>query len=270
MNGNQTYFFTLSCQVVDSFACSFRNRTHCNDYAFCIFSSVVIEQTVFTSCDLGDFIHIFFYDSRNCIIVRVARFSMLEEVVRVFSHTACNRSFRIQGTCAEFSQRLLVDQRSQIFIFQCFDLLDFVRCTETVEEVHERNTGFDCSQVGNTCQIHHFLYRTFGQHGEACLTGRHYVLMVTEDTQCVRSQCTSRYMEYARQQFTCDLVHVRDHQQQTLRSRISRSQCTSLQRTVNCTGSTTFRLHFLHHYSFAENILTSGSSPFIYIFCHRR
>ena len=50
-----------------------------------------------------------------------------------------------------------------------------------------------------------------------------------EDTQGVRCQCTGRYMEYARQQFTCDLVHVRDHQQQTLRSRVSRSQCTSLQ-----------------------------------------
>ena len=185
MNGNQTYFFTLSCHVVDSFACSFRNRTHCNDYAFCIFSSVVIEQTVFTSCDLRDFIHIFFYDSRNCIIVRVARFSMLEEVVRVFSHTACNRVVRIQRAFTEFCQSLLINQTCQIFILQHFNFLDFVRSTETIEEVDEWHARFDSSKMGYSSHIHNFLYRTFAQHGETCLAARHDVLMVTKDTQCV-------------------------------------------------------------------------------------
>ena len=167
-------------------------------------------------------------------------------MVRIFSHTTSYRFHRVQCAGTEFSQSFLVDQRSKIIIFQHFNLLDFVRCTETIEEVHERNARFDGSQVSNTSQIHHFLYRAFSQHGETCLACRHYVLMVTEDTQCVRSQCTSRHMEYARQELTGNFVHVRDHQEKTLGSSVSSSQRTSLKRTVNCTGSTTFRLHFLY------------------------
>ena len=58
---------------------------------------------------------------------------------------------------------------------------------------------------------------TRAEHREACLTASHYVLVVTEDTQRVRCQRTCRHVENARQQLTCNLVHVRNHQQQTLR-----------------------------------------------------
>ena len=64
---------------------------------------------------------------------------MLEEVVGVFSHTTGYRIHRIQCAGTEFSQSFLINQRSKIFVFQHFDLLDFVRSTETIEEVHERN-----------------------------------------------------------------------------------------------------------------------------------
>ena len=70
--GNHTHFFTVGCQVVDCFTGCFRYRTHCDNHAFCIFCSVVIEQTVFATCNLGNFIHVFFYDSRNSFIVVVA------------------------------------------------------------------------------------------------------------------------------------------------------------------------------------------------------
>ena len=72
VNGNQTNLFAVGNEVVDSFAGSFRYRTHSDDYAFCIFCTVVIEQTVFAACDLGNFVHVFFYDSRNCFIVVIA------------------------------------------------------------------------------------------------------------------------------------------------------------------------------------------------------
>ena len=77
-------------------------------------------------------------------------------------------------------------------------------------------------------------------------------------------------VEYARQKFACDFVHIRDHQQQTLRSGISSSQCTSLKRAVNCTGSTSFRLHFLYQNSFAEDVLATCGSPFVYVLSHGR
>ena len=123
---------------------------------------------------------------------------MLEEVVRILGHTASYRSHRVEGTGTEFSQSLLVDKWSEVVVLQHFNLLDFMRCTETIEEVDERNARLDSSQVSNASQIHNFLYRTFAQHRETCLAARHYILMIAEDTQGVRSQRTSRYMEYTR------------------------------------------------------------------------
>ena len=229
VNGYQTYLLALSDQVIDSLTSGLRNRTHGDDHTLSVLSSVIIEQTVFTACDLGNLVHIFFYDSGNCLVVRVGRFSVLEEMIRVLGHTASDRSLRVQGTGTELSQGLLVDKRSQVLILQSLDLLDLVRGTETVEEVHERYTRLDRSQVSDTGQVHNLLYGTLGQHGETCLTGRHHVLMVTEDTQRMRSQCTSGYVENARKQFTGDLVHIRDHKQQTLRSSVGCCQGTSLQ-----------------------------------------
>ena len=141
---------------------------------------------------------------------------MLEEVVGVLGHTACNGLVRSQLALAELSQCFLVDERSQIFIVQSFNFLDFVRSTETVEEIQERHAGLDGCQVSHAGQIHHFLHGTFAQHGESRLAARHNILMVAEDTEGVRSQCTSRYMEYARQELTCNLVHIGNHQQETL------------------------------------------------------
>ena len=34
-------------------------------------------------------------------------------------------------------------------------------------------SGLDGGQVGNTCQVHNFLYRTFGQHGKTSLAIRY-------------------------------------------------------------------------------------------------
>ena len=137
------------------------------------------------ACDFADFVHVFFYDSRNCFIEVIARFSVLEEVVGVFSHTACNRVVRIQRAFTEFCQSLLINQTCQIFILQHFNFLDFVRSTETIEEVDEWHARFDSSKMSYSSHIHNFLYRTFAQHGETCLAARHDVLMVTKDTQCV-------------------------------------------------------------------------------------
>ena len=150
-------------------------------------------------------------------------------MIRVLSHTTSDRLHRVQRTSTELSQCLLVDKRSQILVLQLLDLLDLMRSTETIEEVDKRHARLDRRQVSDTRQIHNLLYGTFRQHSETCLTARHHILMVAKDTQRVRSQRTGRNMEYARQQLTRDLVHVRDHQQQTLRSSVSCCQGTSLQ-----------------------------------------
>ena len=68
-------------------------------------------------------------------------------------------------------------------------------------------------------------------------------------------------MNNARQQLTSDLVHVGDHQEQTLGSGVSGGQGTSSQRAVYGTGSASLRLHLYQLYGLAEDVLlTLGSS----------
>ena len=183
VNGYQAHLFALCGQVVDGFADGFGYGTHGDDDAFCVCGTVVREQAVFAAGDFRHLVHVVLYDGRNCVVVIIARFTVSEERVGVFGHTACHRMFGRQGAAAELLQSLLVYQRSEVVVLQHFNLLDFVRRTETVEEVQERHAALDGRQVCHAGQIHHFLYGTFAQHGETGLAARHDVLMVTEDTQ---------------------------------------------------------------------------------------
>ena len=141
---------------------------------------------------------------------------MCEEGIRILSHTASHRLFRSQSTATEFSQCLLVDKGCEVFIFKHLNLLDFVRCAEAVKEIYERHTSLKGRKMSHAGKVHYLLNRTFTQHSEARLASRHYVLVVTEDTKSMRCQCTSRYVENARQVFTGNLIHIRNHKEQTL------------------------------------------------------
>ncbi len=158
MNGNETHLFAVGAEMVDSLLSSLGYRTHSDDYALSFRITVVVEETVFTTGDTGDFLHVFLYDFRNTVIVFVASLTVLEENVAVFSHAACYRIVGVEGTCAEFSECFLIDERSEVVLIHLFDLLDFVRCTESVEEVDERNTALDSGEVCHTCEVHHFLH----------------------------------------------------------------------------------------------------------------
>ena len=175
----------------------------------------------------------------------------------------------VQCASAELIDCIHIDHVSQILVIPDSNLLDLVRSTESVEEVDERNSAFDCCKVSNRSQIHDFLYAGLAEHCETGLTACHNVGLIAEDGQSVACQGTSGNVEHAGEQLACDFVHVRDHQQKSLRCSVSGSQCTSVQRTVNCTGCTGFRLHFLNLYFRTENVLSSLCRPLINVVCHR-
>ena len=64
--------------------------------------------------------------------------------------------------------------------------------------------------------------------------------MVAEDRQRVAGERTGRHVEYTGQKLAGDLVHVGDHQQETLRCGVGGGQGSGLERTVNGTGGTAF------------------------------
>ena len=94
--------------------------------------------------------------------------------------------------------------------------------------------------------------------------------MIAKDRKCMSADGTGSDVEYARQEFTGNFEHRRNHQQQALGSCIGSGQSTSLQRAVASTCSTGFRLHLNDINGVAENVFLTFCSPFVNLFCHNR
>ena len=195
---------------------------------------------------------------------------MLEEHVGVLGHTAGHGSVGTEGSGAEFLQRFAVQEGCEVFLRKSLDFLDFMRGAETVEEIDERHTAPDCRKMSYSSKIHHLLHAAFAEHGETGLAGAHHILMVPENTESMGSECTRRHMEHTGKEFAGNLVHIRNHQQETLRRCICRGESTGLKRAVDSTCGTGLTLHLLDMDCLAEDILSTGSRPVIDILRHRR
>ena len=174
----------------------------------------------------------------------------------------------VQSAGTESLNGVHVDHLGQVGVIPNSDLLDLVGGTETIEEVDEGDTAFDGGQVGNSAQVHNFLHVGFSQHGETGLAAGVNVGMVTEDVQSLGSHSTGRDMEHGGEQLASDLVHVGDHQQQTLGCGVGGGQSTGGQRAMNGTCSTGFRLHLNDLNGIAEDVQTTGSGPLVHIVSH--
>ena len=75
-------------------------------------------------------------------------------------------------------------------------------------------------------------------------------------------------MEHARQQLTGNLIHIGDHQQQALRSGISRRQSAGSQGAVYRAGSAGFGLHLHNLHGVAKDVFPAGSGPLVHIVSH--
>ena len=144
-----------------------------------------------------------------------------------------------------------------------------MRGAEAIKEVEERDGGLQCGQVRDQREVHDFLHGSGGQHRKAGLAAAHDVAVVAEDGQRMRRQCARAHMEHAGQQLARDLVHVRDHEQQTLRRGKRRGQCARLERTVHCARSAALALHLRDAYLLAEQIDSAVGRPVIRDFRHR-
>ena len=260
---HQAHFFTLGQLVVDDFFNGVAHGAHGHDDMFGIGGAVVVEELVVGADLLVDFVHVLLYDAGNGFIVGVAGLSGLEEDVRVLGAAAQNGVFGVQSSGAELLHRVHVHHFLQVFIVPLLHFLDLVRGAETIEEMQEGNAAFDGGPVGNGAQVHHFLRVGAGQHGKAGLAASHDVLMIAEDRQGVGSQGAGRTMDDARQQLTCDLVHVGDHQQQTLGGGVRCGERARRQRAVHSTGGAGFGLHLYNADFLPENVLLTIGRPLV-------
>ncbi len=188
---------------------------------------------------------------------------MLEVYVGVFSHASRHGSVGVEGRLAETVESLAVNERHEVVLAHRLDLLYLVAGAEAVKEVDERHTALDSGEMRHGSKVHDLLHRALAEEGEAGLAGRHDILVVAEDAQCVRGESASRHVEHARQQLAGNLVHVRNHQQQTLRCGVCGCERTGLQRTVNSSGGAGLTLHLLNTHCLAEDVLSPGGRPVI-------
>src|SRR5690606_308718 len=137
----------------------------------------------------------------------------------------------------------LVDQLLEVVDREGFYGGDLVGGTETVEEVQERNPGAEGGGVGDRGHVLSLLSGVRYQHRPAGLAGRHHVRVVTEDRQGVGGDGAGGDVDHCRGQFPGDLVHVGDHQEETLRGGEGGGESTRLQRAVDGTGGAALALH---------------------------
>ena len=194
---------------------------------------------------------------------------MLEERVAVLVRAAHGGALGVQAVVAEGSHCVHVTHFLQVIVVPDGDLLDLMGRAEAVEEVDERDAALDGGQVRDRGKVHDFLRVGLAEHGEAGLTAGVDVGMIAEDVQRMGRDGTRGDMEDGGQQFTGDLIHVRDHQQKPLRSSIGRRQSAGGQRAVNGAGSACLGLHLDDLDAVAEDVLTALRRPLVDIVGHR-
>ena len=268
--GDDTHLLALRDQVVDRLLDSLGHRTHGDNHVLGILGSIIYERLVVAARDLRNLLHGVGHHVGNRIVELIGSLARLEIDVGVLGRTAGHGVFGVECTGAELLQGVAVEQRSQRGFVDQLDLLDLVRGAEAVEEVQERHAGLQRHEVRYAGEVHDLLDRRSGEHRKTRLAGSHHVLVVTKDRQRLCGQRTRRNVEHAGQQLAGDLVHVGDHQQQTLRSGERRGERTALQRSVHGACGSGFGLHFNDFNGFTEDIFTALSGPLVHELGHRR
>ena len=258
----------LLCQIVDGLLDGVAHRTHSHDDILCLGISVVVERQIVAAGDLCDLAHVAGHDVGNGVVVLVGSLAGLEVYVGVLRGTAGHGFHGVEGTLAEALQSLVADQRTEVFALEDLNLLDFVGGAETVKEVQERQAALDGCKVSHGAEVHRLLRVIRYQEIEAGGTGSHHVLMVAKDRECLGCQGARRYVEHAGQHLAGNFIHIRNHEQQTLRRSEGRCQGTSLQRTVHRTGGTGLTLHLCDRRDIAEHIFLAVRYPLVEQFCH--
>ena len=269
MDGHAAGLLALGVEVVDDGLDGLGHRTHSHDDVLGILGTVVGEGGVVAAGQLADLSHILGHDVGQSVVVLVLQLAGLEIDVAVLGGTAGHVVLGVEGVLAESLEGLLVNERTQVFHIPGLDFLDLVAGAETVEEVEERHAALEGGEVCHRGEVHHLLHRALGEECEARLAGAHHVGVVAEDGEGLGGEGAGAHVEHAGQQLAGNLVHIRDHQQQTLRSGVGGGQSTGLEATVHGTCGAGLALHLDDLHGLAEEVLTTAGGPLVDILGHR-
>ena len=216
---------------------------HDDDDALGIGRAEVVEEMVLTAGDAGELVHRVLHDGRGGQVVGVAGFARLEVDVGILGGAADEGTVGGEAAGAVGEDQILVDHGAHVVGGKLLDLGDFVRGAEAIEEVHEGEARFEGGGLGDQRHIHDFLHGVRGEHAEPGGARAHHVAVVAEDGESLRGKGAGGDVEDRAGEFAGDLVHVGDHQQQTLRCREGGGERPRLQGSVQGAGGAAFALH---------------------------
>ncbi len=216
VNLDKAELFAPCIQVIDDFLGAVAHGAHRDDDLLRVGGAVIVERLVIGADLLVDLVHIIDDDFGNRVVIRIARFTRLEEDVAVLGASAQDRMLRVQRAAAELVHGVPVEHVAEVFIIPDGDFLDFVRSAESVEEMEERHAALDGGKVRDSAQIHHFLRVIGTKHCEAGFPAGINVGLVAKNTKRVGRYRTGRNMDDGGQQLAGHFEHVRDHQEQPL------------------------------------------------------
>ena len=220
--------------------------------------------------DGGDFVHVFLNDCGKFVVELVDRFASLEVDVGVLGADFADRFFRADASVAELLDVFGLNEFCNVFVRDFFDFVKLMGGAETVEEREERNLALEGCEVGDERHVHFFLDGSCGGQRETGVPACHDVGMVAEDCERLTGERTRRHMEDAGEHFARDLIHIRDHEEQTLRSGVGACQRTCGKSSVHSARGAGFGLHFHDGNFFSPDVFLSLARPLVNVFAHCR
>ena len=253
-NFDKTDLFACGVHVVDDLFRNVADRAHGDDNAVSVGSAVVVEGLVVCAQLFVDLVHVLLNDSGESVVVGVASLSVLEEDVAVLGRAAEHGVLGVDRALSESVYCVHVDHILEVFVVPSLDLLDLVGGTEAVKEVKNGHSALDSRKVSNGAEVHDLLRVGLSQHCKSGLTACVYVGMIAENVQRMGSNAACGNVDNAGQQLAGDLVHVGDHEQQTLGCSVGGGERTGCKRAVNGACGACLGLHFHNLYSLAEDV----------------
>ena len=122
--------------------------------------------------------------------------------------------------------------------------------------------------MGDQSEIRRFLYGVGTQKGKPGGAGGHNITVVAENRKSMGGNCTCRYVNHCRREFAGDLVHIGDHQEQSLGGGESGAQRSSLKGPVESAGGSCFALHFDNCRNNPPDILAAFRTPLVRPLAH--
>ncbi len=242
---------------------------HENDHALGLGVAHVVEEVVGAARQLLEGFHRLLHLAGAGVVIGVARLAGLEEAVGVLRGAAQDREVGREGAFPLGRDEVLAHHGEEVVVSEELDLGDLARGPEAVEEVKERDLRKERGAMRDGGQVVRFLRVARGEHGESGLPAGHDVGVVAEDRERVRGDGSCRDVHDERRQLACDLVHVRDHQEEPLRRRERGRQRSRLEGAVDRARRAPLGLHRRHERNGAPDVVPALGGPLVGELAHR-